>query len=522
VSVIDADAAAETVLAPARIPEILGRARPDAVAIEVDGEPTTYAALAARSDAVARALVGAGLTPGARVALLMASSARVFEILFGAARARLATAPLNPRLAPPEVARILDDARPAILFVSPELQDLAVQALALTHEAPRVVVAEGRAFESFLAEHVAADPLPAPSPQDDLLLLYTSGTTGTPKGVRHTHATYQEMLRLSHDIPGFAYGADDVVLDVMPLCHVAGLNSGLMTFAGGGRLVVLSRFEPGAALAAIAGRRVTKTLLAPVMIRMLLEAPEIGGADLSSLKVVCYGASPISPDLLAQAHKRLGCDLMQLYGMTELAGPATVLRPEEHQTANRLASCGRPWPGMEVKVINGAGRSLGPGAIGQVVVRGPNMTPGYAGDPEATALALRDGWLHTGDAGYFDDQGFLFIRDRIKDMIVSGGENIYPAEVEHILTGCPGVADAAVIGTPSEVWGEAVTALLVRKPGAELDADEVRTWLRGRIAGYKIPKRVEFIDAIPRNAAGKILRRELRAPFWASEQRAVN
>lgn len=268
----------QSFVGPARIPELQARVRPEATAMEVAGKVTTYAELEARSAALARALVGSNARPGDRVAALLPNTGETFEILFAAARARNCFVPINRRLAASEIAKLLDDAAPAFLFVDPSLRDEADAALALAATRPVMVDADEAGLRRFVEAATAAPDLPPAQPDDDLILLYTSGTTGLPKGVRHTHANYQAMLRLSEAVPGFAYAADDVVMDVMPLCHVAGLNSGLMTFSGGGRLVILREFAPAAALEAIHAERVTKTLLAPVMLRRLLEAAEIGEA----------------------------------------------------------------------------------------------------------------------------------------------------------------------------------------------------------------------------------------------------
>jgi acyl-CoA synthetase (AMP-forming)/AMP-acid ligase II len=257
------------------------------------------------------------------------------------------------------------------------------------------------------------------------------------------------------------------------------------------------------------------------MINMLLQAPEIAATDLSSLKTVAYGASPIGEAVLAQAKATFGCGFIQFYGMTETAGAGTYLPPQAHE-GDLLRSCGRPWPSLEVCILDEAGEEAAPGQIGEIAIRGAIVMAGYWNRPEATAETITPaGWLRTGDAGFRDQAGFFFVHDRVKDMIVSGGENVYPAEVENAIMGCPGVADAAVIGVPDARWGEAVKAIVVPAAGAAPDAAAIIAWARQRIAAFKAPKSVDFVDALPRNASGKVLRRELRKPYWEGQGRLV-
>jgi acyl-CoA synthetase (AMP-forming)/AMP-acid ligase II len=253
---------------------------------------------------------------------------------------------------------------------------------------------------------------------------------------------------------------------------------------------------------------------------MLMQAPEIANADLSNMKTVSYGASPIAEELLQRARARFGCAFVQLYGMTETGGAGTYLPDDAHE-GGKLRSCGKAWPGVEVKVVNAEGGEGAVGEVGEIVIRAPLLMRGYWKQPDASAEALRGGWMHTGDAAYQDAEGYFYIYDRVKDMIVTGGENVYPAEVENTIFGHPLVQDVAVIGVPDTQWGEAVKALVVLKPDAAPDADSIIAWARERIAGYKTPKSVDFIAAVPRNPSGKILRRELRKPYWDNQQRMV-
>jgi acyl-CoA synthetase (AMP-forming)/AMP-acid ligase II len=378
-------------------------------------------------------------------------------------------------------------------------------------------------FDSYEALRDAAPTgaVTPPTLQDDVLQLYTSGTTGLPKGVRLDNANYAAFLELRTQVEGFDYGADDTVLIVMPLFHVAGTNISFSGLAAGGKVVLLPEFSPAAVLRLIGAEGVAHIFLVPAMINMCLQAPEIEGASLSSLKSVAYGASPISEAVLAAATERFGCGFIQFYGMTESTGAGTFLKPSEH-AGELMRSCGKAWPQMRVKILREDGSEADVGEIGEIAIWGQMVMAGYWNREEATTQTVSpDGWLKTGDAGFRDADGYVFVHDRVKDMIVSGGENIYPAEVENAILGCPGVADAAVIGVPDERWGEAVKAIVVAAAGAQPTPAEVIAWARTRIAGFKAPKSVDFIDALPRNASGKVLRRELRKPYWEGRDRNV-
>jgi acyl-CoA synthetase (AMP-forming)/AMP-acid ligase II len=378
-------------------------------------------------------------------------------------------------------------------------------------------------FESYAAlrDAAPAPKLDAPRATDDVLQLYTSGTTGLPKGVRLTNANYSAFLGLRHMVDGFSYGADDTVLILMPMFHVAGTNISFSGLAAGGRIVLQAEFVPQAVLKAFGEEKVAHVFLAPVMINALLQTPGVEDADFSSLKTVSYGASPISEAVLAKATKTFGCGFIQFYGMTETTGAGTTLAPSEH-VGELLRSCGRPWATLETRIADEHGNEVPQGEIGEIEIRGPIIMAGYWNRPEATTETIRpDGWLRTGDAGFMDENGFFFVHDRVKDMIVSGGENVYPAEVENAILGCPGVADAAVIGVPDERWGEAVKAIVVAAPGQAPDPVAIIAYTRERIAAYKAPKSVDFIDALPRNPSGKVLRRELRKPYWEGRDRNI-
>ncbi|MDB5416831.1 MAG: long-chain-fatty-acid--CoA ligase [Phenylobacterium sp.] len=509
----------------ADIPPVQAAAFGHRPAVQVEDRTLSYAELDRRSGQAAGLLAAAGAKPGERIGWLGRSCEAFFEIFFGAAKARVCLAPINSRLAVPEIAFILQDSGAGLFFVTREFFDCAREVVSQVDRPIRLIgigaVAAG--FDSYEALRDAAPAPPPAAPQlaDDVLQLYTSGTTGLPKGVRLNNVNYAAFLRLRTQVEGFNYGPDDTVLIVMPLFHVAGTNISFSGLAAGGRVILLPEFRPAEVLRLIEQEKVAHVFLVPAMINMLLQTPEIETTDLSSLKTIAYGASPIGEAVLAKAKDRFGCGFIQFYGMTETTGAGTYLAPDAHQGV-LLRSCGQAWPELQVRIVGEAGGEAAVGEIGEIGIKGDLVMAGYWNRPEATADTLSpDGWLRTGDAGYRDAAGYVFVHDRVKDMIVSGGENIYPAEVENAILGCPGVADAAVIGVPDERWGEAVKAIVVPAAGAAPEPQEIIAWARQRIAGFKAPKSVDFIDVLPRNASGKVLRRELRKPYWEGRSRNV-
>ncbi|WP_432770183.1 MAG: long-chain-fatty-acid--CoA ligase [Sphingopyxis sp.] len=510
----------------ADIPAAQARVRGEAVAVKFGARETSFAALDARSNRVARALIAAGVAPGERVSALTKNHDSWYPLFFGTARARACFAPINCRLAPAEIGFILGDAGPKLLFVGEDFFDCALAAVAGLAAPPRLVALYGEhpafePFEAWLGD--AADTPPADRPQlaDDVLQLYTSGTTGLPKGVVLTNRNYRTFLEAATQVDGFAYGEDETVMIVMPLFHVAGTNVSFSGLAQGGRLVLIKDFTAADAVRMMREDDVAHAFLAPAMIQMMLLQPDAASAPYPALKSIAYGASPIAEDVLRRARTTFGCDFVQFYGMTESAGGGSYLSPQAHDIPGKLTSCGKPWPGADMAILDGAGEELGDGEIGEIAIRGGIVMKEYWNRAAATEETLAGGWLHTGDVGYRDADGFYYVHDRIKDMIVSGGENVYPAEVESAIMGCPGVADVAVIGVPDDRWGESVKALIVPAAGGAPDPAAVIAWARERIAAYKAPKSIEFIDALPRNPSGKVLRRELRAPYWEGRDRAV-
>ena len=316
------------------------------------------------------------------------------------------------------------------------------------------------------------------------------------------------------------FSSDSTSLAMMPFFHIAGSSWALLGLFNGCTTVVLRDVDHGAIVAAITAHRVTNVFMVPAVIRSLLETD--ADADFSSLRALVYGASPITDDILAKSRQTFGCELIQVYGMTETTGSITQLDAVDHQRPELLRSCGRPFPWVQIRIVDQTGRDVAPGTVGELWVRAEVNMAGYWNNPAATdATVTADGWLKTGDAGYVDAQGYLFLHDRIKDMIVSGGENVYPAEVENVLAAHPRVGDVAVIGVPDEKWGEAVKAVVVAT-GDTLTEHELIAFARGKLAGFKLPKSVDFVDVLPRNPSGKLLKRELREPYWSDSHRRIH
>jgi fatty-acyl-CoA synthase len=478
------------------------RITPDRIAIEHLGATTTYAQLDARSERIAVALVDVGLGRGDRVATLTGNSAEHVAVFFACAKAGLTLLPLNWRLAPAELAYQLVDAEPAALFVEAEHADLAEQALAAAAVAP-LRFELGAPLEAD-ARTAAADV----EDDDPLLLVYTSGTTGRPKGALLTHANCF-WTNLGFDLATGVSG-DDVVLQVLPQFHCGGWNVQALLAWWKGATVVLERgFDAERCLDLIATRRVTTMMGVPANYLFMAQEPAFATADLSSLRRAVVGGAPMPEALLEQWQAR-GVEIVQGYGLTEAAPNVLCLPPED--AVRKQGYAGKPYPFVEVALRDPVSGAMldGPGS-GELVVRGPNVFHGYWRNPEATAAAFAGGWLLTGDFAEVDGEGYFRIAGRAKDMYISGGENVYPAEVEGVLHEHPAVADAAVVGVVDERWGEAGVAFVVLEPGAEATADELRQWCRGRLAHYKAPRDVRFLDALPRSAMAKILKDELAA-----------
>jgi acyl-CoA synthetase (AMP-forming)/AMP-acid ligase II len=508
----------------ADLPRYQARIRPHALAMTCHERRTTYGQLDLRASQVANGLLQAGAQPGARVAYLGKNSEVHFEILLGAAKARCTMVPLNWRLAAPEVEFIIKDCQPDLIVIEPDfasqMGSLGIKPWTLIVDGP-----PGLEYRRWRDRQSGSDPALPTDAEDCIVIMYTSGTTGLPKGVELSDRNLMSHLSFLESGAFGPWSEEDIQLICLPLFHIGGTDSGLWSLYTGAMSLLLTDANTASIIDAFARYRVSIAGFVPTIMRAVLADPGVGKLDFSCLKLISYGGSPISPELMVQARETFGCRFQQLFGMTETTGGVSILSDEDHRsddTGRRLRSCGRALPRAEIRIVDAEGREQSTGVAGEIAVRGPTVTKGYWHRPEETRGALRDGWYYTGDVGTLDADGYLFIHDRIKDMIVSGGENVYPTEVENAISQSEVVRESAVIGVPDARWGEAVKAFVVLRPGHSVSEADLLAFLRTCIAGYKCPKSIEFVASLPRNAAGKILRRELRSRYWDVGKSQVN
>ena len=490
------------------------------------GKKTTYSQLNEQASKVAQGLIKAGCAPAARVGHMGKNTDTYFELLGGTAKSKTVLVGVNWRLAAPEVAYVLNDAKVEVLFVGSDFMELVESILPEVPSVREVIAMDGGhpswvSFETWRDRHPAQDPHLEVTDGDDAIQLYTSGTTGHPKGVCLTHGNYKDAF---HQAQAWKiWQAEAVNLVCMPLFHVAGVNVGTLGFFFGSCNVVLRDIDPEEILNLIEKYKIHIAFMVPAVILFLLMHPKSATTDYSHLKWIIYGASPIAEDVLLQARERFKCDFMQVYGLTETTGSGTVLDAQDHDPARgKLRSCGKPARGVSIRVVDEQGKDVKDGEVGELWIKSNAVMREYWNREDATREAIQQEWFHTGDAGFRDEEGYIFLHDRIKDMIVSGGENIYPAEVENALFSHPSIVDASVIGVPDEKWGEAVKAFVVVKEGEQLTDKDVIDFARTRIAGYKLPKSVNFVKDLPRNPSGKVLRRLLREPYWKGKSRNIS
>ena len=485
----------------------------------VDGDTRlTFAEFGDRVHRIAAGLTSVGMTRGTRVATLLWNSHRYLELHFAIPGSGAMVVPLNSRLAVPEMEYILKDAGVTHLITDAFHATIAEK---LAPYVERVIYAPDE-YEQLVASH---EPLPMAGPEsedDPAGLYYTGGTTGPAKGVILSHrALLAESVYLAI---GFKNNDEDRFLHVFPLFHLGGIAGLYGNVWTGVTQVFQPIIEPAALLDIIEKERITISSMVPTVINALISHPNAATTDFSSFRMLVHGAAPISPDLCRRAVSTFGCSFTQAYGMTEMSAAATLLKDEQllldHE---RIRSAGRSMVGCEVDVVRPDGTSCDPRETGEVVLRGPTMLTGYWNKPEQTAEAIRNGWYHSGDLGYLDEESYLYLVDRAKDMIVSGGENVYSIEVENALAGHPAVSEVAVVGVPDDTWGEKVHAIVALREGEVATEAELIAFCRERIAGYKTPKSVEVrTTELPKSAVGKILKRELRAPFWAGSDSSIH
>ncbi|MGD1952515.1 MAG: long-chain-fatty-acid--CoA ligase [Leptolyngbyaceae cyanobacterium] len=498
------------------------------------GQTLTYQQLHQRSQQLAQALLTVGIQPGARVAFLAQDCLQGYEILFACAQIGAVLVPVNWRLSPPEVRYILQDAEVELLFVGPKFYRPVASILpeltqiktivALAGESP-AVPPDWLVYESWRS---AATPAPVVkiSSNQVVVQMYTSGTTGHPKGVQLVHDSFFAIARAFARTgqPWIGWRSQDISLIALPLFHIGGLWWAIRGLVAGAENVLLTSFVPAAALQAITTYGVTKTCLVPAMMQAMLAEPSSRTTNFDTLDTIVYGGSPIAETLLTQAINTFACDFVQIYGMTETGNCAVCLPASAHslERPQLLKAAGKPFPGVSVTVLDAQQKPLPVGEIGEICLRSPANMVGYWKLPEATDKTLVDGWIHTGDAGYLDKDGYIFICDRIKDMICYASENVYPAEVENILYQHPAIADVAVIGVPDPQWGEAIKAMVVLKPDAAATHLDIINFARGKIANFKLPRTVDFIETLPRTPSGKVQKGKLRDPYWQGYERKVH
>lgn len=509
------------------------RSRGDACITRFEGRNQSYGEARKQSLAFAHAFLHQGIKRGDRIAVLRRNSADNLILILAASRVGAAIVPLNYRLAANEWIDLVRDAEAAMIVADPDFaaqfdarlaqtgEEITIRRICLEDDLqgwPPLVAASGVDEEALL---------PAPAGSDIIIQMYTSGTTGRAKGALLSHDAMMQNITQSSFAAPYRLNPGERTLVVLPLFHVAAISTAFCAIAAGACLVIHRDVDPAAIVRSLAEEDIVVASLVPAVIQFLLVGiPGIENIAFPALKYVGYGASPIAEPLLRKAMAVFKCHFAQGYGMTETAGCATMLSEADHERALRdrpdlLLSAGKPLPGTEIRIVGPDDTPLATGAVGEILVRGGQLMSGYWNLPEATDEALAGGWMHTGDAGYVDDEGYLFLRDRVKDMIVSGAENVYPVEIESVLFAHPGIADVTVIGVPDERWGEAVMAVIVCKPGHSLAHAELDSFCRQKLGGFKVPKRYDFVDTLPRNATGKVLKKDLRQRYWTGQERAI-
>src|SRR6056297_362024 len=490
--------------------------RKEALYVVASDMRVIYQELNARSNRCANVLVSLGLERGDRVALLANNGHQFAECFFGAAKTGLVVMPLNWRLTAPELAFILKDGGATVLVFDAEFLPVVEELRAMGEAGSDVQhwICIGSSAVEFASDYDTAlesseetEPSRKSQPDDDLFIMYTSGTTGNPKGVVHTHNTvFWAMLTLNATADSHF---NDRYLLMLPMFHVGALTPLISSAYNGNTLVMLRNFDPAKAWELIEQEKITTTLAVPAMLSFMLQVPAYEKTDWSSLRYVSSGAAPV-PVSLIDTYTGMGIQIYQIYGMTETCGPACMIGPDD--ALSKIGSTGKSFFHTEVRIVDEQGNDQPPGEPGEIIVRGPHIMKEYWNRPDATRDTIVDGWLYTGDIATWDEEKFVTIRDRKKDMIISGGENVYPPEIENVLLQHPEVADAAVIGQTSQKWGESPLAVVVAS-GDSLNEEALLSFCAGKLARYKMPRKIEFVEAIPRNPSGKILKRMLRDQF---------
>lgn len=509
--------------------EYYARNTPDAPCLSHGDTHLSYGEVDAAANRLANGFLDLGIEPGQRVAVLGENSIEHCLLFMAASKIGAVSVPLNYRLASAELAFVISDANARILLVTDGVER--------TLEALRDLLPAG--VDLITGSHPDSlhwdawlERFPATAPRVDVdryapfIQLYTSGTTGNPKGVVTSHYNLLQLTLMNLIATPRRPQPGSAGIVCAPLFHIGGTGSTIAGIFNGQHTLLHRVFDPEQLVDDMENNPVTSIFLVPAMIMAILKLPDIDQRDFSQLQTIFYGASPISETVLRRAIEVFQCEFVQMYGMTETSGTVVNLTPDDHRRAlagkpDLLRSCGRPSVGVDIRIMDPEGKAVATGEVGEIWVKSDTNMLHYYNLPDATADNLNEGWIHTGDAGYLDEEGYLYLKDRIKDMVVSGGENIYPVEVENALAKHAAVADVAVIGVPDDKYGEALLAFVVTKPGMSLDVDEMVEFCRDKIAGYKIPRQLQVIDELPRNPSGKILKKILREPFWQAQGREI-
>jgi long-chain acyl-CoA synthetase len=504
------------------------RERPDHPALRWGDQQMSYRELDEASSRMAQALRAAAVGPGDHVAYLDKNSPEQVVAFFGAAKLNAVPTPVNFRLAPAEIAVIVTDADAKVFFVGEEFMPLVDKVADELNDTAVVVIghyAGYRSVDEWIGAYPADDPNVAQAPDDVAFQLYSSGTTGRPKGVQLTQANLGAGLALYPT--EMQLGADSISLVAMPLYHIGGGGWLLAGAALGATNVLVRDIVPADLVDLIEGDHITHGFVVPAVLQFMVAVPGVNDRDFSALHAVLYGASPISEQVLTDSVRTFGCAFLQAYGLTETTGTVVLLPAADHDpdgpNRHRLRAAGLPVPGTEIRIVDAStGDDMPEGEVGEIWIKAPTVMKGYWHMAEATEDAIRPGgWFRSGDAGYTDHDGYIYLFDRMKDMIVSGGENVYPAEVENVLMSHPGVADVAVIGVPDDRWGETPKAMVVGTPDVDVTEAALIAYCKESLASFKCPTTVEWLEALPRNPSGKVLKKDLRAPYWEGRDRQI-
>ncbi|MGU3432563.1 long-chain-fatty-acid--CoA ligase [Actinomycetes bacterium M1A6_2h] len=501
-------------------------AKPDQVALRFGESTWTWTQFMERIRRNAGAQLAAGLAPGTRVAFMDKNHHASLETTLGCSLAGTVGTVVNFRLAPAEIVYVLNDSRASVLIVGAEFLGTVESMRSELQFVESIIVVGGESdtYERWLSAAEAFDAAAGPVESDTgFLQLYTSGTTGFPKGAVLTHSSLGAHSSAASE--AFGFESDSINMVAMPLFHVGGTSWAIAALSRGAQTVIVRDVVPTDILSSIESLSVTHVFLVPAVIRFVLDLPDLSSRNLTSLRCLGFGGSPMPVPLFDQALATLGVDIYGVYGMTEASGVFCALHPEDYRDSHdshRKLSAGRAVSGVEARITDlFTGEPLPVGEMGELQMRGAQAMSEYWLRPEATAASFDGEWLKTGDVGRIDEAGYIYIEDRVKDIVISGGENIYPAEVERVIGSFPGVAEVAVIGVPDEKWGESVKAVVVAKPDTEIDSTKLAEYCSENLAGYKRPRTIDLVSALPRNATGKILKRDLRAAYWPKEGRSI-